>query len=217
MYNSIVILEILILNFSETGTTQTGLLVEVWSKNIILDRVLGFQYIHLDSLPYNQYDYGSSEQWVNIDTEQITHNGEIQGTKDPTGHLLLLDLHFELPFEEADPQNQGFHGNFTNQDQYIENFNDYQKFNDECHTFYDCSNQQQTNYEKNFGQTLPTPHSSLETSRQNSYERDERQYYDINNFYNQDYSPTFENGEMNDGEYDDGALFYNSRPFKSVF
>jgi hypothetical protein len=73
--------------------------VEVWSKNIILDRVLGYQFIPLDSLPYNQYDYPNGyEQWFNIDAEQIMVNGEIGGTRDSTGHMLLLDLHFELPF-----------------------------------------------------------------------------------------------------------------------
>jgi C2 domain len=86
---------------SETSTIHTGLVVEVWSKNIILDRVLGFQFIPLDSLPYNQYDYPNSfEQWLNIDAEQVIVNGEVGGTRDPTGHSLLLDIHFEMPFGE---------------------------------------------------------------------------------------------------------------------
>lgn len=175
---------------------------------------MGFQYIPLDSLPCNQYNYSTGfEQWFNIDAEQIIHNGEVQGTRDPTGHMLLLDLHFELPFEDVDAKNdqqQNNMGNFANQDQYIESFNEYGEYQ----TGFDYSNQ--ATYGNNYGQ-LATPHSSLETSRQNSYERDERQYYDINNYYNgqyQEYSPTYENGEMNEGEYDDGALYYNSRPLK---
>ena len=74
--------------FSETSTEgiQTGLLVEVWSKNIILDRVIGYQFIPLETIPYNQYDYPATyEQWFNIDNEQIIINGEVQGTKEPTG------------------------------------------------------------------------------------------------------------------------------------
>lgn len=101
--------------------------------------------------------------------------------------------------------------NYNNQEQYIENCNEYGDYQP------DFPFQNQTPYGNNYGQ-LATPHSgSLETSRQNSYERDERQYYDINNVYNghyQDYSPSYDNGEMNDGDYDDGALFYNSRPMK---
>jgi hypothetical protein len=95
----------------------------------------------------------------------------------------------------------------NNQEQYIENCNEY-GFNNYQ------QNQQAVPYRNNFGQ-LATPHSSLENSRQNSYEKDERQYY--NNYYNsqyQEFSPTYENGEMNEGDYDDGALFYNSRPMK---
>lgn len=90
-----------LLPFSETTTVHAGLLVEVWSKNIILDRAIGFQFIPLETLPFNQYDYPMVyEQWYNIDTEQVIVNGEVQGTRDPTGHMLLLDLHFELPFGE---------------------------------------------------------------------------------------------------------------------
>lgn len=66
---------------------------------MILDRVLGYQYITLDTLPYNQYDDPTNyEQWYSIDTEQVMMNGEVNGTRDPTGHMLLLNLHFELPF-----------------------------------------------------------------------------------------------------------------------
>lgn len=58
---------------------------------------------------------------------------------------------------------------------------------------------------------------SLETSRQNSYDKDDRQYYNVSNCYNgqyQQYSPTYDNGKNNDCDYDDGALFYNSRPMR---
>lgn len=89
-------------DFSETSTVHTGLVVEVWSKNILLDRAVGFQYIPLVNVPYNQYEYPTgTEQWYNIDTEQIIVNGEVQGTRDPTGHMILLDLNFELPFGES--------------------------------------------------------------------------------------------------------------------
>lgn len=100
---------------------------------------------------------------------------------------------------------------YSNQEQYIENCNDFGDYQS------DFNYQNQSSFGNNYGQQLATPHSSLETSRQNSYERDERQYYDINNFYNgqyQEYSPTYDNGEMNEGDYDDGALFYNSRPMQ---
>lgn len=81
---------------------HTGLVVEVWSKNLLLDRAIGFLYIPLVNVPYNQYEYPTgTEQWYNIDTEQIIVNSEVQGTRDPTGHMILLDLNFELPFGES--------------------------------------------------------------------------------------------------------------------
>lgn len=104
----------------------------------------------------------------------------------------------------------GYNQDYTNQEQYIENCNDYGEYQSD----YNYPNQ--TSYGNNYGQ-LATPHSSLETSRQNSYERDERQYYDVNHFYNGQYhedSPSYDNGDMNEGDYDDGALYYNSRPMK---
>lgn len=86
---------------SETNTVHAGLLVEVWTKGMIIDRALGFQFITLDSLPYNQYNYPAAyEQWYNIDADVVMVNGEVGGTRDPTGHMLLLDLHFEMPFGE---------------------------------------------------------------------------------------------------------------------
>jgi len=101
-----------------------------------------------------------------------------------------------------------YNDGYTHQEQYIENCNDIDYQTD--------MNYQNTSssYQNNFGQ-LATPLSSLETSRQNSYERDERQYYDVNHYYSGYYpesSPVYD--DMNGGDYDDGALFYNSRPFK---
>lgn len=101
-----------------------------------------------------------------------------------------------------------------NQEQYIENCNDYGDYQSDYN--YQNQNQNQTSYANNYGQ-LATPRSSLETSRQNSYERDERQYYDVNHFYNGQYqeeSPPYENAEMNEVDYDDEGLYYNSRPLK---
>jgi hypothetical protein len=107
----------------------------------------------------------------------------------------------------------GYNADYMNQEQYIENCNDYGDYQSN----FNYQNQQNSTFGNNYGQ-LATPHSSLETSRQNSYERDERQYYDVNHFYNGQYqeeSPVYDNnGGMNDGDYDDGALYYNSRPMR---
>lgn len=194
-------------SYSETtATSSSGVVIEVWCKNLILDRALGFQYIPLDTLPYNQFEYPATyEQWFQLDHELVTVNGEVQGTRDPTGHMILLDLHFELPYDVDQQQQTGAKMGYQN-DQYIENYGDYQS--DYNYQVPNCNN---------FG---TTPMSSLETSRQNSYERDERQYYDCNNYYNNSSSYPIEEDEdiyedAEDGEnYEDGALYYNSRPMR---
>lgn len=99
--------------------------------------------------------------------------------------------------------------NYNNQ--YIEN----------CGFQSDLNYQNDTSYGNNYGNhDMNYPQArSLENSRQNSYEKDERQYSDINSYYNdqyQEYSPTYDNGEVevNNCEYDNEALFYNSRPMR---
>lgn len=37
-------------------------------------------------------------QWYPIDMDLILMDGEVSGTKNPTGHMILLDCRFELPF-----------------------------------------------------------------------------------------------------------------------
>lgn len=104
----------------------------------------------------------------------------------------------------------GYIANYKMQEEYIENCNEYGEYQ----SGYNYQNN--TTFGSNSGQ-LATPHSSLEASRQNSYERDERQYYDVNHFHNGQYqedSPTYDNAEMTEVDYDDGALYYNSRPMK---
>lgn len=211
-YNNINLCIFNVSYFSETtAISNSGVIVEVWCKNIILDRPLGYQYIPLDTLPYNQYEYPASyEQWFPIDAELVTVNGEVQGTREPTGHMILLDLHFELPFDvdtQAVDSMQNNKMHYQNQnEQYIESYADYQ-------SDYNYMNNQ------NYGVQLATPMSSLETSRQNSYEREERQFYDCNNYHNNSYLEEDEDiyEDAEDGEnYDDGALYYNSRPMRWI-
>lgn len=144
----------------------------------------------------------------------VTVNHEVQGTRDPTGHMILLDLHYELPYDVNDAiQNKLNNQQNYQPQQYIENYqNNLDNFQPEYNNGY------QGGGYGGVGQ-LQTPLSSLETSRQNSYEREERQYYDCNNHYNNSYAE--EDGEVyedaEDGEfYEDGALYYNSRPMSST-
>ncbi|XP_024945050.1 uncharacterized protein LOC107272002 [Cephus cinctus] len=48
-------------------------------------------------------DTDGSGQWVSLDSELEMRGGEVVGTKSPTGHTLLIDCRFELPFGKCDP------------------------------------------------------------------------------------------------------------------
>ncbi|XP_020712290.2 protein unc-13 homolog B isoform X11 [Athalia rosae] len=85
----------------ETNDVNTGLLVEVWSKGIVWDEALGYHYIPLPEVSYSNED--GSGQWISLDSEVEMRGGEVVGTKKPTGHTLLIDCRFELPFGKCDP------------------------------------------------------------------------------------------------------------------
>ena len=39
-------------------------------------------------------------KWLSLDSELIMRNGEVIGTQTPTGHSVLIDARFELPYGE---------------------------------------------------------------------------------------------------------------------
>uniref|UniRef100_A0A6P7FZK2 Uncharacterized protein LOC114332330 isoform X1 n=1 Tax=Diabrotica virgifera virgifera TaxID=50390 RepID=A0A6P7FZK2_DIAVI len=81
----------------ETNNLDTGLLIEVWSKGMIWDRAIGYHWIPLQTIQYsNEEGIG---QWRSLEAELVMRDGEVIGTKMPTGHSLLLDCRFELPFD----------------------------------------------------------------------------------------------------------------------
>ncbi|XP_023290333.1 probable serine/threonine-protein kinase kinX [Orussus abietinus] len=177
----------------ETNDVNTGLLVEVWSKGMIWDRALGYHYIPLPKVPYSNEE--GCGQWVSLDSELEMRGGEVVGTKSPSGHMLLIDCRFELPFdpentEAADLQrklemlnntmdqearaeqarrqilyNIG-HSGYSEDSDYTSDLNypvGGQGANSSASQFRTAANQ------------LATPQRSLETSRENSYERDDHQ------------------------------------------
>lgn len=68
----------------------------MWTKGIIWDRALGYKLIPLDQIARDTNE--KQEQWHQLDMELILMDGEVAGTKNPTGHYILLDCRFELPF-----------------------------------------------------------------------------------------------------------------------
>ncbi|XP_063383199.1 protein unc-13 homolog B isoform X7 [Cydia fagiglandana] len=81
----------------ETNDINQGLLVEVWNKGVIWDRALGYHYLPLTSVAYNEQECGG--RWVELEAQLMMRGGAVVGTTGPTGHALLLDCRFEPPFD----------------------------------------------------------------------------------------------------------------------
>ncbi|CAH1990570.1 unnamed protein product [Acanthoscelides obtectus] len=67
---------------------------------MIWDRALGYHWIPLHTVHYSNEE--GCGQWRSLEAELVMRDGEVVGTKTPTGHSLLVDCRFELPF---DPEN----------------------------------------------------------------------------------------------------------------
>ncbi|GJQ77641.1 hypothetical protein Trydic_g12769 [Trypoxylus dichotomus] len=85
----------------ETNDLNTGLLIEVWSKGMIWDRAMGYHWIPLQGVQYSNEE--GNGQWLSLEAELVMRDGEVVGTKNPTGHSLLVDCRFELPFGRCEP------------------------------------------------------------------------------------------------------------------
>uniref|UniRef100_A0A3B3SKH8 Unc-13 homolog B n=1 Tax=Paramormyrops kingsleyae TaxID=1676925 RepID=A0A3B3SKH8_9TELE len=81
----------------EINRLDLGLIVEVWNKGLIWDTMVGTAWIPLKSI--HQSDEEGPGEWTFLDSEVLMKADEIYGTKNPTAHRLLLDSHFELPFD----------------------------------------------------------------------------------------------------------------------
>nr|XP_026493391.1 myb-like protein K [Vanessa tameamea] len=172
----------------EINDINLGLLVEVWNKGVIWDRALGYHYLPLTSVAYDEQGCGG--RWVELEAQLMMRGGAVVGTTGPTGHALLLDCRFEPPFdaegtggadlqrkldllngaldaeraEQARRQLQYVaHSGYSEDSDYTSDLN-YpvgQHANCSASQFRSAAHQ------------MHTPQRSLEASRENSYERDE--------------------------------------------
>ncbi|XP_076288063.1 unc-13 isoform X11 [Lasioglossum baleicum] len=124
-------------------------------------------------------------EWVSLDLELEMRGADIVGTKKPTGHSLLIDCRLELPFGKCEQRTRwkalltsetamqlraarpmcGSAG-YSEDSDYTSDLNypvGGQGANSSASQFRTAANQ------------LATPQRSLETSRENSYERDDHQ------------------------------------------
>ncbi|XP_065315073.1 protein unc-13 homolog A-like isoform X2 [Gordionus sp. m RMFG-2023] len=86
----------------ETTRTDIGLIIELWNKGMLWDKLLGTQWVSLALLPHtNQNGEG---KWLSMDSEIEMRDGILVGTCTPTGHKVLIDAHFELPYDLQDAE-----------------------------------------------------------------------------------------------------------------
>ncbi|CAM4545023.1 unnamed protein product [Leuciscus chuanchicus] len=88
----------------EINRLDLGLVVEVWSKGLIWDTLIGTAWIPLNTI--RQSDEEGPGEWTSLDSEVLMKEDEIYGTKNPTPHQVLLDTRFELPFDIPDDEAQ---------------------------------------------------------------------------------------------------------------
>ncbi|XP_077515799.1 protein unc-13 homolog B-like isoform X8 [Amblyomma americanum] len=84
----------------ETNRMDTGLVIEVWNKGMLWDKLVGCQWLPLMGIQYAT-EVGEGK-WLSLDSELILADGEVRGTKNPTGHSILIEAHFELPYDLQD-------------------------------------------------------------------------------------------------------------------
>ncbi|XP_045460244.1 protein unc-13 homolog B isoform X5 [Harmonia axyridis] len=173
----------------ETNDLNTGLLIEVWSKGMLWDRAMGYHYIPLQTVQYSNEE--GCGQWLPLEAELLMSDGEVVGTENPTGHSLLVDCRFELPFDpeniEASELQRKLEmlNNIMDQEQRAEQARRQMQFVGHSGYSEDSDYTSDLNYPvgqhanssasqfRAAAHQMSTPQRSLETSRENSYERED--------------------------------------------
>ncbi|EPB75692.1 hypothetical protein ANCCEY_05237 [Ancylostoma ceylanicum] len=106
----------------ETNRLDEGMIIELWSKGVLWDRLLGVHFMPLTDVRY-WWEFSAISRcllieerfsraapgdgkWLQMDQELETRNGQTVGTSKPTGHNVLVDSRFELPFESLKERSQ---------------------------------------------------------------------------------------------------------------
>ena len=69
------------------------MIIELWNSEALWDKLLGINWISLNSLISNQT---CSQFWISLDSELCIRNGiHIVGTKNPTNHNIFVEIRVE--------------------------------------------------------------------------------------------------------------------------
>ncbi|XP_012935804.1 protein unc-13 homolog A, partial [Aplysia californica] len=84
----------------ETMRLDTGLVIEVWNKGMLWDKLLGLHWLPLTKVQHsNKVTFEGKGKWLQLDSELVMDNGEVVGTRLPTEHRILMDARFEQPYD----------------------------------------------------------------------------------------------------------------------
>uniref|UniRef100_A0A0N5A205 C2 domain-containing protein n=1 Tax=Parastrongyloides trichosuri TaxID=131310 RepID=A0A0N5A205_PARTI len=86
----------------ETNRLDQGLLIELWNKGVLWDKLIGVHHIPLTMIPYSPVP--GRGYYIGIDKEFEMRNGVTIGSRTPTGHTLMIDVRFELPFDAQEQE-----------------------------------------------------------------------------------------------------------------
>ncbi|GAB6019911.1 Phorbol ester/diacylglycerol-binding protein unc-13 [Chamberlinius hualienensis] len=199
----------------ETNRMDTGLMVEVWNKGVLWDKLIGCLWIPLLNIQFSNEE--GEGKWMSLDAEFDMNNGEVVGTKTPTGSAMLIDTRFELPYDLQDNETLELQRKLevlnTIMDQEILTLKDQARrraismhsgmsedsdyTSDVNYPVNQHANSSASQYRKTLQQMSV---GSGEDSRQNSYERE----YDTNHY--DDYC------ENRRSDTESEPLYYNSQP-----
>ncbi|XP_076804286.1 protein unc-13 homolog B-like isoform X2 [Clavelina lepadiformis] len=86
----------------EVNRMDLGLTMEVWSKGLIWDTLLGTSWVPLsDVLCSNEEGDG---KWFQLYSNVDVKDGIVCGTQNPTSHMILCDIRFELPTDLSEQE-----------------------------------------------------------------------------------------------------------------
>jgi protein unc-13 len=102
----------------ETNRLDQGLMLELWNKGVLWDKLLGVHYMPLTQIQYTAAP--GNGKWLQIDQELETKNGETVGTKTPSGHSILVDVRFELPFDSQVSDNDELQARLRELNNFVE-------------------------------------------------------------------------------------------------
>ncbi|XP_014671000.1 PREDICTED: phorbol ester/diacylglycerol-binding protein unc-13-like, partial [Priapulus caudatus] len=81
----------------ETNRLDSGLIVELWNKGMLWDKLIGYHWLPLMKIPHSNEE--GEGRWLSLDAELVMKDGEVVGSHTPTGFSVLLDSRFELPYD----------------------------------------------------------------------------------------------------------------------